>query len=206
MHMTGLPIMYYALFDFQYTKQMLMNEPILYKLGFEGKYFNFRVFWWWIGYAMLQCLLINYMCIVFPQNSPAENGKTFSFYASGHQVLAVCVLLANLKLLQMTSNWTGWGELLILLSMASFFVNLYVETKYDVYWAVYRIWDEYISSPVAWLGLVFVLTSIITLDTIFKTVWRALLYKFGWYQTIFVEDELALKWIKSSCEPKLAED
>jgi len=90
--------------------------------------------------------------------------------------------------------------------MASFYVNLYVETEYDAYWAVYRIWDEYISSPAAWLGLVFVLTSIITLDTICRTVWRALLYKFGWYQTIFVEDELALKWIRSSCEPKLADD
>lgn len=32
---TSVPIMWYALFDFQYTKKELIEYPLLYRLGME---------------------------------------------------------------------------------------------------------------------------------------------------------------------------
>ena len=53
MHMTGLPIVYYSVFDFQYSKSVFMTTPSHYRLGPDGKFFNFSVFYIWIGYAMI---------------------------------------------------------------------------------------------------------------------------------------------------------
>lgn len=42
--MTSLPIMWFALFDFQYFKSRLMNNPMLYKIGMLNKCFSITIF------------------------------------------------------------------------------------------------------------------------------------------------------------------
>jgi magnesium-transporting ATPase (P-type) len=127
MHMTGLPIVYYSIFDFQYTKAAFMKHPEYYKLGFDHKFFNFRVFWWWIAYAMIYCGLMNVFCIYVPSIVNGFEGKGFGLWACGHTVLECSVVLCNIKMLLMFNVWTGWGELLVFLSIASFYVNMYIE-------------------------------------------------------------------------------
>jgi magnesium-transporting ATPase (P-type) len=99
MHMTGLPITYYAVFDFQYTKASFMTQHQHYRLGVDHKFFNFRVFWKWIAYAMFYCFLMNVFCIYVPSISDSPGGREFGLWACGHTVLACSVLLCNIKML-----------------------------------------------------------------------------------------------------------
>lgn len=46
-----MPIMLYALFDFEYTKEYILENPSLYRLGMEDKRFGSKKFWQWIGYG-----------------------------------------------------------------------------------------------------------------------------------------------------------
>ena len=51
MNFTGLPIQWYALFDWQYSKATLIKEPIHYRLGMENRCFSTGIFWRWLVYA-----------------------------------------------------------------------------------------------------------------------------------------------------------
>lgn len=44
---TGGAVFYWGVMDFKYTKAKSMSEPLLYKVGIDGKLFNHKVFWGW---------------------------------------------------------------------------------------------------------------------------------------------------------------
>jgi phospholipid-transporting ATPase len=48
---TAFPVMWFALFDFNYTKETLLSNPKYYKIGLKGECFNKWVFWRWIFYG-----------------------------------------------------------------------------------------------------------------------------------------------------------
>lgn len=50
---TGLHNIWYALFDFEFEKQVLLNTPIFYSIGMQDLIFNMKEFWIWFAYANL---------------------------------------------------------------------------------------------------------------------------------------------------------
>ena len=90
------------------------------------------------------------------QESPVESGKTYTFWAGGHIVYFMAVLLANLVLLRATHNWTGWGEAIILLQLASYFVCTYADSLIMNHGEIAYFYDEFMSSKTAWLGVLLV--------------------------------------------------
>jgi len=60
--MTSIPIMYFALFDFEYTKQTFMKKPKLYKIGMSSSCFSYRIFGMWLVYAMIHGFIIYQIC------------------------------------------------------------------------------------------------------------------------------------------------
>ena len=60
---TGLHNIWYALFDFEFEKQILLNTPIFYSIGMQDLIFNMKEFWIWFFYANLQALMI--LAVVF---------------------------------------------------------------------------------------------------------------------------------------------
>jgi len=54
-------------------------------------------------------------------------GKEYGLWEGGQMVFMTCIFIANLVLLKMHNNYTGWGELLIFMSMASYIVVLSIE-------------------------------------------------------------------------------
>lgn len=200
MHMTGLAVFYFAIFDFEFSKSTFLSQPQHYELGFGHNFFNFKVFWQWIGYAMIYCALMNIFCIWVPSNSDSAEGKLYGLWASGHLVLACSVLLCNLKMLQMFNLWTGWGEAIVVLSMASFYLNLWFETSRPTFEAVYDIWEEYTTNGSAWLGLLFILSCILTVETMLKVI-RSVVRHIIWNTPLMVEKEVALSKFESVGKP-----
>jgi len=43
--------MYYGLFDFQFTKEVLLRNPRLYAFGPKNENFDLKRFWGWISTA-----------------------------------------------------------------------------------------------------------------------------------------------------------
>jgi len=74
---TALPIVWYAVFDFEYEKSVLILNPELYDLGLKKKGFNLKVFWGWVLFAFWQALLIVAFVTYVSQNEGAiiRNGN-----------------------------------------------------------------------------------------------------------------------------------
>ena len=49
---TGLAIIWFAVFDWEFDKAQLMRQPKLYRIGLEDVFFNAWVFWRWFFYAV----------------------------------------------------------------------------------------------------------------------------------------------------------
>lgn len=60
--MTSIPIMYFALFDFEYEKGVFMKKPKLYKIGMNSSCFGYGTFAMWLLYAMFHGLIIYFIC------------------------------------------------------------------------------------------------------------------------------------------------
>lgn len=133
-----------------------MAEPNLYKVGLEGRLFGTKVFWSWQLYAIAQAAVILFIGMVFTQMTAVEDGRNYTFWAGGHVVYFECVLTVNIVLLRGSHNWTGWGELLIFLQVASFFVFVYIDSIMLTYGEIAYFFDEYCSSWTAWLGCFFI--------------------------------------------------
>ena len=112
---TGAALFFWGVFDMQYDKKTLVENPLLYRVGLEGRLFSTSIFWSWQLYALAQAFVILFLGMVFPQLSTVASGRTFTFWASGHIIYCMCVLTVNIVLLRGSHNWTGWGEIIILL-------------------------------------------------------------------------------------------
>lgn len=64
-------------------------------------------------------------------------------------------------MLRQTSNYTGWGEIVLLLQVTSFFWVVYLDTILLTKGVIAFFFDEYMSSWTAWLGCLFVASLIL---------------------------------------------
>ena len=62
MSMTGLPIMYFALFDFEYKKIEFLKCPNFYKIGMTNACFSYLIFLQWLAYALFHGFIIYLAC------------------------------------------------------------------------------------------------------------------------------------------------
>ena len=122
---TGLHNIWYALFDWEFEKEVFMTTPIYYSIGMRDTVFNMKEFWIWFLYANAQAAMILFVCFWASQESPVDDGKSFTFWAGGHHVYMNCVLLANIIILKMQHNYTGYNIFIVGLQIASYFVLLY---------------------------------------------------------------------------------
>jgi len=73
----------------------------------------------------------------------------------------MAVLVVNIVLLRGSHNMTGWGEMIIFLQVASFFVFVYFDSELHTTGEIAHFFDEYLSSWTAWLGVILVASLVI---------------------------------------------
>jgi len=71
---TGLHNIWYALFDFEFEREVLMSTPVLYTIGMQNLIFNMKEFWIWFLYASAQAAMILFVSFYAGQDSPTEDG------------------------------------------------------------------------------------------------------------------------------------
>ena len=176
---TGLHNIWYALFDFEFEKEVFLSNPIFYSIGMHNTVFNLKEFWIWVFYACLQALMILMVCFYTAEDTIVDTGKTFNFWAGGHHVYMNCVLLANIIILKMQHAYTGFNFLIVAGQILTFFFLLWyfsIELQTDV---IYRFMDEFTSSRTAWLGCFFVVSSLWTIDYMLHALRLSLAYLFA---------------------------
>jgi magnesium-transporting ATPase (P-type) len=122
--MTSLPIMWFALYDFQYFKNRFMTNPMLYKLGMNNKCFSITIFTQYLVYALVHGFMIYFFCIIAliqPKNGMQSDGTDIGFWAVGHLVYGACCFVANAIILTRTNNFTGYGEGVVALMIVAYF-------------------------------------------------------------------------------------
>jgi hypothetical protein len=118
---TSFPIIWFAVFDYQYEKDRpdeedrdlsfkdgdenyFMRNPMLYRLGMEHQCFSKTEMAKWIGYALWHAFVvynINFWALTAagPNNSPRQSdGKDFGFWVAGHVLYGSCCFISNLVL------------------------------------------------------------------------------------------------------------
>eukprot|EP00347_Sterkiella_histriomuscorum_P010576 403375747 len=158
---TSVPIMYYSVFVFQYeSKDYYLEHPETYYLGINHSCFGTKIFWQWIIYGAFQAALImatSLFHIWLPDNeqSPSyrhENSITYpidiysdyDIWTYGTLIYGMVVIVTNLRIMYSYHVYTFWGELLIFLSILSFFLTVVIASflkssilKNDLYGVIY---------------------------------------------------------------------
>lgn len=77
---TAAPVIWYAVFDKEYEKKVLLTRPHLYRIGLENKYFSFWQFIRWFMYASVQSSLMLVVLLMTLGNSPNDDGQIGDIY------------------------------------------------------------------------------------------------------------------------------
>jgi phospholipid-transporting ATPase len=89
---TSIPIMWFAVFDFQHDKAVLLKDPKKYSIGLNKECFGTKVFWYWFGYGALQALVIILFSVLI------LDGHQPSIYMSGAVVLGMVCVVVNFQI------------------------------------------------------------------------------------------------------------
>jgi len=150
--MTSVPILWYAVFDFEHDKlpshnfmnslgvsgaavslrinkmAYFMINPFLYKIGHNGECFGQWLFIKWMLYAMYHALVI-YLCIFLGMTGKGgvrAKGEDFGLWATGSFVYGACIIVANILIILKSNIHTvgsvGWPALSIVSWVGTLFV------------------------------------------------------------------------------------
>lgn len=119
---TCVPIFYFAVFDFEYPKEVLARRPRLYHIGIEDLHFNKWVFWRWAFYGVWQStfiLFVAYYCLEY--NSANSNGMFGGISIPSNLTFCMLVIVSNMKILISSYRINLWLVLLVVVSIALYF-------------------------------------------------------------------------------------
>lgn len=98
---TSWPIIIFAVFDWEYTKEFYMRktEAFHYKLGLKNYLFNSRYFWRWFGYALIQAALLLVLTFITLDDAIDWNGRLGSLEGDGQFLFGAVVIIVNVRIL-----------------------------------------------------------------------------------------------------------
>jgi len=96
---TSVPIVWYAIFDFQHSKEYFLTNPKAYDIGLKNKCFGTRVFWLWFANGAFSAAVVMFVGLYAMEVSLDEEGKTNGLYIAGSVVYGGVVIIANMKIL-----------------------------------------------------------------------------------------------------------
>jgi len=147
--MTSVPILVFAVMDRDLEPEFLWNNPKIYSLTKHGELFNFRVFWKWLCYGLIQSIIIFFFIVVTfgMSTSSSSNGQSDGLFSMGLVLYTVVVITTNLRIAAEIRSWTWihhvavWGSIIIFfLIMIIFSASTVFSTAgADYYYLMFRL-------------------------------------------------------------------
>jgi magnesium-transporting ATPase (P-type) len=160
---TGLPIVYFAVQDWEYPKQMLLDNPKKYKIGLLDIYFNPLVFWRWFIYGMWQGTLLLILGFYTLAESANSSGQGGSLEVDGMFVFGAVVIIVNLKVMISSAVWDFLAVFFMLGSIVSFFICFWGLSSIKAYY-MYGVYQQILLIPETYVSFVFFGFSYILVD------------------------------------------
>jgi len=162
---TALPILWFAIFDEEFSKQTFLNEPKHFWIGLYDEYYSFKLLTLSVIKGIINGLLIFLFvfCSIDGLHVGAE-GKNGSFWVSSATVYAIVVINANLWILQRTCTHTWVSTVLIFLSIASYFLFWWLENLFPFSTSMYRIFNKSMSEGRVYLVIILNAWQAVALD------------------------------------------
>lgn len=163
---TSSPIVWYAIFDYQHTKEYFLDHPLLYHLGLKGKCFGTKVFWLWFSQGAIHAFIVLAICFYSFDISPHYNGHDNGLYISGSVVYFGVVVVANLKLLAAFNIFQIYGEILVFGSILCYLVILSIENSMIMFFDLYGIFPQIMGNLLTYFAIIFLVGVVVNLDSV----------------------------------------
>ena len=149
---TAMPIMWYAVFDEEYTKKEFHTNPLLYSIGQNSECYSMKLLVLTLVKGIFHALLIT-MFVFVSLNGVAitEEGYNGSLWFSGTLLYAIVVIIANMWIFQRTNSHTVVSFILIYGSFMIFFLWWWFENLYPAFPELYGIFNDILGQGKAWL-------------------------------------------------------
>ena len=103
-----------------------------------------------------------------------NDGKTYDLWAGGHVVYGMCIMVANLVLLQMKNNWTGYGAGMMFLQWVFYYFSLWLDTILFDTNVIYQFNNGFLMNGRAWVANVGVFLVVMMIDPQLIKILKAL--------------------------------
>mmetsp|Transcript_18570 Transcript_18570/g.13327 ORF Transcript_18570/g.13327 Transcript_18570/m.13327 type:complete len:279 (-) Transcript_18570:533-1369(-) len=160
---TGLPIIWYAVFDLEHDRETLLSKPRLYRIGIKDVHFNSYVFMRWFGYACWQGTLLLFLAFYELDSLPQNDGKIGGLLVDGGYVFTVVVVLVNVKILVSSYIFNGWENFFIWGSVLCYYLFFWAVSAIIISGA-YGELQHMSLYPSQWLGLFFFTSAYLLID------------------------------------------
>ncbi|CAD8160132.1 unnamed protein product [Paramecium pentaurelia] len=122
---TSLPIIFYGIFDEEFSGDILTSNPSFYKIGIKHKLFNTKIFLYWVLNGTIQAAFLSYITFQTYEISSIYNGMMTGLWTTGAIVLGYSVFISNIKII-LISNTYSIGVIMGLLASVFIYILLFI--------------------------------------------------------------------------------
>lgn len=136
-------MIWFAVFDWEHSKEKLLSEPMMYRIGLDDVYFSRSEFWRWFVYACWQGILLVIIIFVTMDSAQEQNGQIGGLTNDGNFMFCALVIIVNVKILISSFEHSFWSLFFIFGSILSFFLVFDIMDHMMVTGAYGEFWHEY---------------------------------------------------------------
>ena len=201
---TVLPIIWLGIYDSERSRNESLNNPKYYS-SLNQKWFNSWKFWEWIFYGIIQGYAVFFF--VYSSNNIYSNnidGEIQDFKCSGAMAYSLVIIIANLKVFQVTSVYGFISLFFLIISIGSYYGLIYLMDKnysvfyFGIFWRMIKNYRYYLIMGCLSLGLTLIGAGIVQLQKIFSNYDR----KEKHYKILFSFKEMRRKRNKNKNDKK----
>jgi phospholipid-transporting ATPase len=174
---SSVPIIVYAVLDREVEDQKLERIPKYYKPGPRRSHFNIGVFAMWMFMAIAQACIVCVVCSII-EFGPEQNGQYLGFWGFGVFVFSMVILLMNLKIFIISSSYSPFLVITIILSFGVYVLAFFVVNKLSSS-PYFTLFTKVLSGSNFWVGTLLVFTLCFYLDYLWNIMQRILFFKFS---------------------------
>lgn len=123
---TSWPCLFTFALEREHDLETCKKFPILYQAGTKNYYFNFKVFWSYIIYAIIHSTLAFYLPTLGLFDIVGSNGSTFTHWHISSVSFCFIIHIVTLKLLIISNFWNIVNLTAILVSLLFYYISLVV--------------------------------------------------------------------------------